>query len=632
MALPLVTTQRHARAEDGLALAWQAVPGAMRYGLIIGLPDVPLPPLDVVMKGALRSFTIMGIPVRFTGAVDVGSPVGEDRQYSLIAYRGDGTIVPVPGVGYYPARQAPRDRDYHLLQPPALASEPQPAPPPQPASEPVSSADTALDEFGDPLPVAAAPDAASVAPIDLSDGSTSGPTDGSAASPTGSVPVQDAAPVERRPQAAFAAATAGPTEDASLVDPIAEPAAASAPPVTAESVDVADSADSAAGVLEPSRAESEPVSPAEDTSLFASAVSADDTVHQPAAEPAATIPATVERQDGGTGWSDAASGRQTADDLESAPAPTVTAAATEPATSEDQAARADGDRFGRESEARLAGVGEDQVGPVGVGEDQAVSEIRNSGTGVERPVGDATPRARELTALLDEAELHLRWAGDERDIARLLDQARALDPSDRRLHELQDRLRQRQEVGAAEAAPPSVEQLLAEARRLVDKADYWPAVDLYTQVLAVQEHNDEARQGAERARALAQWTALMSGSRRDAKRLRRIGDEFAHAPDLAAQSFDASFALRPTVAALQGWLLALAHDKGGDAVMETARHGVETLRSCGRVEVDATPAQERALARIQSEARAGTPGALSAVEDAIADLAAALEAVRLSAD
>jgi len=193
-------------------------------------------------------------------------------------------------------------------------------------------------------------------------------------------------------------------------------------------------------------------------------------------------------------------------------------------------------------------------------------------------------------------------------------------------------LRQRQEAGTAETTPPSVEHLLAEARRSVDKADYWPAVDLYTQVLAVQEHNDEARQGAERARTLALWTARMAGSGRDAKRLRRIGDEFAYAPDLAAQSFEASFALRPTVAALQGWLLALARDGQWHNAAEAARQGVATLRACGRVEGSATPAQERALDRMQSEARAGAPGSLSAVEDAIADLAAALEAVRLSAD
>jgi len=629
MALPLITTQRHARAEEGLALAWQAVPGAMRYGLIIGLADVPLPPLDVVMKGAQRSFTIMGIPVRFTGAVDVGSPVGEDRQYSLIAYRGDGTIVPVPGVGYYPARQAPRDREYHLLQPPALAAEPQPAPaPPEPAPEPVSGPAPALDEFGDPVPVAAEP-------IDRSIGPTSG------------IPAEDAAPVERRPRAEFAAATAGPAPDASLVDSMEEPAAAPVPAVTTEAVETADS------VSEPSRAESNTTSPAQEAPLFASAVSVDDTVRQPAAEPSVTVPVTVERQDGGTGWSDAAAGRPALDEREAPLARTAAPTATEPSTSEDQAGHtdADKDRIGRESAVRVVGAGadDDQTGLVGesAGEDGAGSKSRDSGVGVERPagegrdggvgverpVGDATVRAPELAALLDEAELHLRWAGgDERDVARLLDQARALDASDHRLHELQEQLRQRQEAGSAGGASPPVEQLLAEARRLVDKGDYWPAVDLYTQVLAVQEHNDEARQGVERARTLALWTALMAGSRRDAWRLRRIGNEFAHAPDLAAQSFDASFALRPTVAALQGWLLALARDNQGDAVAETARHGVETLRSCGRVEVDATPAQERALARIQSEARAGTPGALSTVEDAVADLAAALEAVRLSAD
>jgi len=627
MALPLITTQRHARAEEGLALAWQAVPGAMRYGLIIGLADVPLPPLDVVMKGAQRSFTIMGIPVRFTGAVDVGSPVGEDRQYSLIAYRGDGTIVPVPGVGYYPARQAPRDREYHLLQPPALAAEPQPAPaPPEPAPEPVSGPAPALDEFGDPVPVAAEP-------IDRSIGPTSG------------IPAEDAAPVERRPRAEFAAATAGPAPDASLVDSMEEPAAAPVPAVTTEAVETADS------VSEPSRAESNTTSPAQEAPLFASAVSVDDTVRQPAAEPSVTVPVTVERQDGGTGWSDAAAGRPALDEREAPLARTAAPTATEPSTSEDQAGHtdADKDRIGRESAVRAAGAGadDDQTGLVGesAGEDGAGSKSRDSGVGVERPagegrdggvgverpVGDATVRAPELAALLDEAELHLRWAGgDERDVARLLDQARALDASDHRLHELQEQLRQRQEAGSAGGASPPVEQLLAEARRLVDKGDYWPAVDLYTQVLAVQEHNDEARQGVERARTLALWTALMAGSRRDAWRLRRIGNEFAHAPDLAAQSFDASFALRPTVAALQGWLLALARDKGGDAVMETARQGVETLRECGRVGAGATPAQESALDRIEREAREHAD--LSALEAAVADLATALEDARLSAD
>jgi len=623
MALPLITTQRHARAEEGLALAWQAVPGAMRYGLIIGLADVPLPPLDVVMKGAQRSFTIMGIPVRFTGAVDVGSPVGEDRQYSLIAYRGDGTIVPVPGVGYYPARQAPRDREYHLLQPPALAAEPQPAPaPPEPAPEPVSGPAPALDEFGDPVPVAAEP-------IDRSIGPTSG------------IPAEDAAPVERRPRAEFAAATAGPAPDASLVDSMEEPAAAPVPAVTTEAVETADS------VAEPSRAESNTTSPAQEAPLFVSAVSVDDTVRQPAAEPSVTVPVTVERQDGGTGWSDAAAGRPALDEREAPLARTAAPTTMEPATSEDQAGHADADknRIGRESEARVAGA--DQVGRVGAGEDGVEGESRDGGVGVERPAGegrdggvgaerptgDATVRASELAALLDEAELHLRWSdGDEREVARLLDQATALDPTHSCLRELRDRLRRRQKEGARDAAPSSAEHLLTEARRSLDTGDYWLAVDLYARVLAVQEHNDEARQGAEQARTLALWTALMAGARRDAKRLRRIGDEFARAPELALQSFEASFSLRPTVAALQGWLLALARDGQWENAAEAARQGVATLRACGRVEGSATPAQERALDRMQSEGRAGTPGSLSAVEDIVADLTAALEAVRLSAD
>ncbi len=629
MALPLVTTQRHARAEEGLALAWQAVPGAMRYGLIIGLPDVPLPPLDVVMKGALRGFTIMGIPVRFTGAVDVGSPVGEDRQYSLIAYRGDGTIVPVPGVGYYPARQAPRDRDYHLLQPPALEAEPQPVPaPPMPMPELAGSPGAALDLFGDPAPVVTAPDATDVAPIGPSDALTSDP----ASSPVSSFPAQDAAPVERRPQVEFAAATAGPAQDTGLLDPGKEAATMPTLGATVETADVTDS------VPEPSRAVAKTASSTQSTPLFASAVSADDTVHQPESEPAATVPVTVDRQDGETGetgetgWSDAAAGRQVPDELETPPTATATPTTPEQATSEDRAGRADKDRIGRESESRFAGAGKDQGGSVGAGEEGAGRTGRDDGVGVERPAGNAPARPRELAALLDEAELHLRWSdGDEREVARLLDQAAALDPTHSRLRELQDRLRRRQKEGARDATA-SVERLLAEARRSLDTGDDWLAVDLYARVLAVQEHNDEARQGAERARTRALWTARMAGSRRDAKRLLRIGDEFAHAPDLALQSFEASFSLRPTVAALQGWLLALARDGQWENAAEAARQGVGTLRACGRVEGSATPAQERALTRMQDEARAGAPGALAAVEDVVADLSAALEAVRLSAD
>ncbi len=115
-----VETQRQTRQAEGLALTWTPVSGAIRYGFVVGFPDLPVPPVDVIMKGATRDFAIMGVPAKYSGAVDLGSPVGEERQYGLIAYRGDGSIVPVPGVQFVGARSAPRDREYHSLLPPEL--------------------------------------------------------------------------------------------------------------------------------------------------------------------------------------------------------------------------------------------------------------------------------------------------------------------------------------------------------------------------------------------------------------------------------------------------------------------------------------------------------------------------------
>src|SRR5579875_1647447 len=115
-----VETQRQIRTAEGLAFTWDAVPGAIRYGFIVGFSDLPVPPIDDIMRGATREFAIMGIPPKFTGAVDLGSPVGEERQYGLIAYRSDGSIVGVVGVRFTGARGAPRDREYHSLMPPDL--------------------------------------------------------------------------------------------------------------------------------------------------------------------------------------------------------------------------------------------------------------------------------------------------------------------------------------------------------------------------------------------------------------------------------------------------------------------------------------------------------------------------------
>lgn len=125
----IIETRTETRGKDGLALTWEPVPGAIRYALVIGLAHAPVPTLEALMKGATREFAFVGIPTRFSGAVDLGSPVGEERQYGLVAYKGDGTIAPVPSARFFPARQAPRDREYHPLTPPELVRTTPIAPP-----------------------------------------------------------------------------------------------------------------------------------------------------------------------------------------------------------------------------------------------------------------------------------------------------------------------------------------------------------------------------------------------------------------------------------------------------------------------------------------------------------------------
>jgi len=149
-----VETQRQTRQAEGLALTWSPVSGVIRYGFIVGFPDLPVPSVDVIMKGATRDFAIMGVPAKYSGAVDLGSPVGEERQYGLIAYRGDGSIVPVPGVRFVGARgaprggapPAPRDREYHSLLPPELVR----SQPIAPAAPPPAAAPQAPPRTADP--------------------------------------------------------------------------------------------------------------------------------------------------------------------------------------------------------------------------------------------------------------------------------------------------------------------------------------------------------------------------------------------------------------------------------------------------------------------------------------------------
>ncbi|MDB5075136.1 MAG: hypothetical protein JWO42_1315, partial [Chloroflexi bacterium] len=137
MNTPL-SLQREVRPTEGLAVTWQPIPEAIRYGLIVGVIGAVAPPIVEIMRGSSREFALVGIPPRFTGAVDIGTPVGEERQFGLIAYRTDGTMVPVPGIRFYPARSAPRDREYHAVMPPPLERT-SPAVAPAPAVDPWSA-------------------------------------------------------------------------------------------------------------------------------------------------------------------------------------------------------------------------------------------------------------------------------------------------------------------------------------------------------------------------------------------------------------------------------------------------------------------------------------------------------------
>src|SRR5665213_2622462 len=112
MAMLPVPLQTETRPSDGLAITWVGVSGAIRYGLIIGVQGVPMPDLDVIMRGQTRQFAILGIPARFTGVVDIGTPAGATRQFGLVAYRSDGGIFPISPLSIFPARGAPRDREY----------------------------------------------------------------------------------------------------------------------------------------------------------------------------------------------------------------------------------------------------------------------------------------------------------------------------------------------------------------------------------------------------------------------------------------------------------------------------------------------------------------------------------------
>jgi tetratricopeptide (TPR) repeat protein len=224
--------------------------------------------------------------------------------------------------------------------------------------------------------------------------------------------------------------------------------------------------------------------------------------------------------------------------------------------------------------------------------------------GRSRPLAPSPSDDPALVALLDEAELYLLpHRQDLVEAGRLLDRAAALVPADPRLQSLRQRLRDAQDAGAARRA----EALLQDARHWSQGGEHWQAAALYEQVLAQQPDHAEARDALARARLQGRWTALMAGASEE--KLRRVGDEFAaSAPDLAAQSYAAAFAIRPASATLHRWLLALVHGGQRQLVVETARRGVQALRADGQLADD--PDHEQALARLQQTFDAGpTPAA-----------------------
>ena len=186
---------------------------------------------------------------------------------------------------------------------------------------------------------------------------------------------------------------------------------------------------------------------------------------------------------------------------------------------------------------------------------QAVVPAAPAGTSVSVPPPQAAPLTPELAALLDEAELYLApsWA-DYGEAGRLVAQVAAIVPADPRVLDLQSRLR------GPETGAEDFTELLAKAQALLERQEYWPAVDLFEEVLAKQPEHVIAHEGAARGRLLARWFTQLAGAGSDPGRLVALGDSYAFdAPDLASAAYAASFASSPAVETLGRWLSALAN-------------------------------------------------------------------------
>jgi hypothetical protein len=515
--------QAHRRPQEGLALFWAPVTGVLRYACLIGYADLAAPTLDAVMRGNAPGFTLLGIPPQYSGAVDVGSPVGEERQYSLVAYCASGILQAVD-FQVSPARGAPRDREYHSMMPQSL-------------SRPAGTGQVLAPEPSRPAAAAQVGDAGQV---------------GHAAVPFAQ---SDAAPMHQEGYSGQAS-TATPVEDASDTQtPAAQP--------TPE----------------------EEASPAIDV-----------------VQPAAATPFRVFR--------DAVRPRSKDEiALEAAPMPASTRDPV--ATPGEHAAQVAADS---EAEHEPSGA---QPPPPTLPETAAVEADTVTG-----------PASQRIEAVMESAPRTIAGQPPE---AVTMASGKTGAPTDPGLPADPGSLATRpavagpspeQATGAGADHDPEVGNWMRSAEQAMDAHDQWAAVDFYEQVLARYPEYAAARRGLVEARALAQWSAQMAGAGDDARRLLAVGDAFvASAPTLAARSYEAAFAARPTIIGLRQWLLALHASEQPARLSEVARRGVAALRAAERVHVDAS--QEAACDAL--ETAAGASG-LQAIEHLSAVLVASAQA------
>jgi hypothetical protein len=600
--------QRQTRPEEGLAFIWQRVPTALRYIVVAGLPGTPAPPIDEVLRGATPHFTSVEIPREFSGAVDVGSPVGDERQYSLFAVLNDGRVISVNGVQYFKGFDAPQDRDYYAVEPQALIGLPDPTG--APAADETSVATVE--------PLAQAPESA---PVQSLHPDTPG-LDAAATTVT-----SQSGPYALEPMNVPATAATVEVSGPYVLEPM---------PALPSDLPIADTVASAVA------------STATDVTTAATALPPDSLPSIDAATETPTPPASVDvRPDGGSPPvpSTTLNGDPAGPAGGTLPQPTSLTAPTMPAPPRGDSNVADDKQQVKTANGPLAAHGPRPIhegptrGPLAdaipgsteqvgspVVEDQgptaaAVREVPSSSTGNGVTVsGDVrSPTSRPdpaLIAMLDEAELWLRpqWA-DYEQAARLLEEARAIAPDNARLGELQDRLH-----AIKEDAAPNRAHLLHEARQRLEARDYWQAVDIYEQILAQQPDNQEAQQSVARARILGRFAGQMTAAGVDPEQLQRLGDDYATlAPDLASQAYAAAFKLRPAIVTLRGWLLSLASSGQMADIVAVAQQGVLQLRQAGRVVTD--PAQDSALAVLQERSDTGET---AGVNEAITQLIQAL--------